>query len=83
MTKRGSLSQPFPMGDRVNEVFFLVFEDKLRYECNPKKIKNTSKMRMTKLTLINPTYLYYYLIGWIEKLKNGLFNMPDSDFYGT
>ena len=23
------------------------------------------------------------LIGWVEKLKNGLFNMPDSNFHGT
>ena len=33
------------------------------------------------------TLTFYFarlcIIGCIEKLKNGLFNMPDSNFYGT
>ena len=24
-----------------------------------------------------------YTLGWVEKLKNGPFNMPDSNFSGT
>ena len=29
------------------------------------------------------TFVEGSAIGWIEKLKNWLFNMPDSNFYGT
>ena len=28
-------------------------------------------------------HLALYALGCVEKLKNGLFNMPDSNFYGT